>query len=70
MSDIVYIHNNTSPSFPVHNKDNVNAQLYRAQSLLAMWDFLEYKGRIGRTHVVLNKMDGPSRAKFVIAFPG
>ncbi|MBE9501864.1 MAG: hypothetical protein IMY87_05510, partial [Chloroflexi bacterium] len=28
-----------SPSFLVHNKDNVNAQLYRAQSLLAMWDF-------------------------------
>ncbi|MBE9515311.1 MAG: hypothetical protein IMY79_04180, partial [Chloroflexi bacterium] len=48
------------PSFLVHNKDNVNAQLYRAQSLLAMWDFLEYKGRIGRTHVIVNKIDEPS----------
>ena len=49
-----------SPSFLVHNKNNVNAQLYRAESLLAMWDFLEYKGRIGRTHVVLSKRDEPS----------
>ena len=49
-----------SPSFLVHNKDNVNAQLYRAESLLAMWDFLEYKGRIGRTHVILHKIDGLS----------
>jgi hypothetical protein len=48
-------HAAASPSFLVHNKNNVNAQLYRAPSLLAMWDFLEYKGRLERTHVLLNK---------------
>ncbi len=48
-------HAAASPSFLVHKTNNVNAQLYRAQSLLAMWDFLVYKGRLGRTHVLLNK---------------
>ena len=48
-----------SPSFLVHNIDNVNAQLYWAHSLLALWDFELYKGRIGRTHVILNKKDEP-----------
>lgn len=50
-------HAAASPSFLVHNKDNVNAQLWRMESLLAMWEFLGYKGRIGRTHVVLNRRD-------------
>ena len=58
-------HAAASPSFLVHNKDNVNAQLYRAQSLLAMWDFLEYKGRIGRTHVILHKIDELSVLKIM-----
>jgi hypothetical protein len=52
-------HSPAYPSFLVHNKDNVNAHIYWAQSLLAMWDFLEYKGRIGRTHVILHKIDDP-----------
>lgn len=46
-----------SPSFLVHNKDNVNAQLYRVQALLTMWDYLEHKGHIGRTKVILNRKD-------------
>ncbi|HUX47607.1 MAG TPA: hypothetical protein VMV76_00300 [Dehalococcoidia bacterium] len=49
-----------SPSFLVHNKDNVNAQLYWVWSLKALWDFQVYKGRIGRTHIVLNKREEPS----------
>ncbi len=40
--------------------DNVNGQLWRIKGLLAMWDFLGYKGRIGRTHVVLNRKDESS----------
>jgi hypothetical protein len=40
--------------------NNVNGQLYWGHSLLALWDFLEYKGRIGRTHVILHKIDEPS----------
>ena len=55
--------NNTPPSFLVRNKDNVNAQLYRARGLITMWDFLEYKGRISRTHVILNRKDEPSTLK-------
>jgi len=42
------------PSFLVRNKDNVNSQLQRVQGLITIWDFLEYKGRIGRTNVILN----------------
>jgi len=59
--------NNTSPSFLVLNKDNVNAQLHRAIGLITMWDFLEYKGRIGRTQVVLNRKDEPSVLKVMPA---
>jgi hypothetical protein len=44
------------PSFLVNNKDNVNAQIRRARGLLAMWDYLEYKGRIGRQHVILKQI--------------
>ena len=40
--------------------DNVNGQLCRIKGLLAMWHFLGYKGRIGRTHVVLNRKDESS----------
>jgi hypothetical protein len=59
--------NNPSPSFLVLNKDNVNAQLHRAIGLITMWDFLEYKGRIGRTQVILNRIDAPSVLKFMPA---
>ncbi len=58
-------HSPASPSFLVHNKDNVNAQLYRAQNLLALWDFEVYKGRIGRTHVILHKTDDLSVLKIM-----
>lgn len=51
------------PSFLVHNKDNVNARFWRAKGLITMWDFLEYKGRIGRMHVILNRRDEPSTLK-------
>jgi len=37
--------------------NNVNGELWRARSLLALWYFQEYKGRIGRTHVILHKRD-------------
>ena len=40
--------------------NNVNGQLYWAQCLRALWDFEVYKGRIGRTNVILNKKDEPS----------
>lgn len=60
-------HSPASPSFLVHNMNNVNAELYWAQSLLALWDFLEYKGRIGRTHVVLSKRDEPSALRIMPA---
>jgi hypothetical protein len=53
------------PSFLVHNKDNVNAQLYYAQGLITMWDFLEYKGRIGTTHVIMNRIDDPSTVRIM-----
>jgi hypothetical protein len=58
-------HSPTSPSFLVHNKNNVNAELWRAWSLLALWDFEVYKGHIGRTHVVLNKRGEPSLLKIM-----
>ncbi|OGN97832.1 MAG: hypothetical protein A2Z77_02110 [Chloroflexi bacterium RBG_13_51_36] len=51
--------------FPCLNMNNVNAELWRAQSLLALWDFLEYKGRIGRTHVILHKVNEPSLLKIM-----
>ena len=54
---------NTHSFFPSLNKDNVNAQLYRVESLLTMWDFKEYKGRIGRTHVILSSKEDPSILK-------
>lgn len=58
---------NTTPSFLVLNKDNVNARLHRARGLITMWDFLEYKGRIGRTHVILQEKDVPVSLKIMPA---
>ena len=58
-------HAAASPSFLVNNMDNVNGRLYWAQSLLALWHFKVYKGRIGRTHVVLNKRDETSVLKIM-----
>ena len=45
--------------------NNVNGQLYWAQCLRALWDFEVYKGRIGRTNVVLNRRDEPSVLKIM-----
>ena len=55
----------TPPSFLVVNMDNVNAQLHRALGLITMWDFLVYKGRVGRTHVILNQIEDPSVLKIM-----
>ena len=60
-------HSPASPSFLVRNKDNVNGQLYWGESLRAVWDFLEHKGRIGRTYVILHKEDEPSVVKVMPA---
>ena len=51
------------PSFLVLNKDNVNARFLRARGLITMWDFLEYKGRIGRMHVILVRKMTSQRLK-------
>jgi len=53
------------PSFLVLNNDNVNSQLYYAQGLITMWDFLLYKGRIGNTHVIPNQIDDPTVLKIM-----
>jgi hypothetical protein len=58
-------HSLASPSFLVNNKVNVNAEVWRAQSLLTMWEFLEHKGRIGRTYVILHKIDELSDLKIM-----
>ncbi len=55
------------PSFLVHNVDNVNAQLHGAGGLLTMWDFLEHKGRIGRTKVILNRKNDRKSLKVMPA---
>ena len=55
------------PSFLVHNKGNVNSQIRRAKGLLAMWDFLEYKGRIGMTQIILQKKEEYSTLKIMPA---
>ena len=44
-----------NPSLLVLNMNNVNAQLHRARGLLTMWDFLEHKVRVGRTHIIVNR---------------
>ena len=58
-------HSPGSPSFLVHNMDNVNAQLYWARNLKALWDFKVYKGRVGRTRVILHKRGEPSVLKIM-----
>ncbi|KSV17380.1 hypothetical protein CY91_01160 [Dehalococcoides mccartyi] len=55
------------PSFLVQNKDNVNAQLYRAKGLITFWDFLLYKGRVGSTVVVLQNKEDTSQLKLMPA---
>jgi hypothetical protein len=45
--------------------NNVNGQLYWPQCLRALWDFLVYKARIGRTNVILNKRNDPSVLKIM-----
>jgi len=54
-----------SPSFLVRNSDNVNAQLGRARGLITMWDFLEHKGRIGKTQVVLSLREDPRTVRIM-----
>ncbi len=56
-----------SPSFLVHNKNNVNSQLYWAKALRAMWDFKLYKGHIGTTNILLNKKNDISKIKIMPA---
>ncbi len=53
------------PSFLVRNKDNVNAQLHRVQGLITMWDFMVYKGRIGRTNIILQEKNIPISLKIM-----
>jgi len=55
----------SSPSFLVLSKDNVNAALWRAKGLLAMWDFLEYRGRVGTTHVLMSRKDDPMTVRIM-----
>ncbi|MHA1974701.1 MAG: hypothetical protein ACTSW1_17020 [Candidatus Hodarchaeales archaeon] len=55
------------PSFLVHNIDNVNYPYSWAKGLLTMWDFLVYKGRIGRTNILLNHKLDNSLLKIVPA---
>jgi len=47
----------STPPFLVLNNNNVNDLFYYAKGLSAMWDFLEYKGRIGRTKIILQRKD-------------
>ncbi|MFC1846934.1 hypothetical protein ACFLYS_02625 [Chloroflexota bacterium] len=56
-----------SPSFLVLNKDNVNSQIYFAKGLMTVWDFLEYKGRIGRTNILLYRKDDYTSLKIMTA---
>jgi len=48
------------PSFLVLNRDNVNAELQKTRELATMWDYLEHKVRIERTHVIMNQINQPS----------
>ncbi len=45
--------------------NNVNGQLYWAQCLRSLWDFEVYKGRIGRTNIILNRRDDPTVLKIM-----
>lgn len=57
----------SSPSFLVNSGTNVNSALYRARNLVTMWDFLVYKGRVGRTHVLLNSRRETERMMIIPA---
>ena len=48
-----------TPSFLVPYSGNVNAAASKAGELLTVWDFLEHKGRVGRTQVLFNRKDNP-----------
>ena len=45
--------------------NNVNGQLYWAWNLKTLLDFLEYKGHIGMTNIILNKKDDTSVVKIM-----
>ncbi len=46
-----------SSFFPRLDSDNVNAVGSKAGELLAVWDFLEHKRRVGMTQVLFNRKD-------------
>lgn len=55
----------TTPSFLVRNIDNVNGRYLYAKGLLTLWDFLEHKGRISKTHVIISKRNDASVLKII-----
>jgi hypothetical protein len=55
------------PSFLVQTIDNVNYRYSWAKGLITMWDFLEYKVRIGKTNILLNHKEDRSLLKIVPA---
>lgn len=57
----------TPPYFLVRNMVNVNSQLWRARGLLAMWDLLEYKRRIGMTNIIVSRKDNPKTLRIMPA---
>jgi len=57
----------TSPLFLVENEDNVNCEYPEAEDLLTMWDYLVYKGRIGKTQVVIRKKSEIKTLKIIPA---
>jgi hypothetical protein len=58
---------NNTPSFLVHNKNNVNSQLYWADGLKTMWDFRVYKVRIGKTNIIVKRIADPNTVKILQA---
>lgn len=58
-------HSPFSPSFLVKYSDNVNGQSRWARGLITLWDFLEYKGRIGKTNVILKNVVEPTVVKIM-----
>lgn len=55
------------PSFLVRNKDNVNDVLWAARGLITMWNFLDYKGRVGITNILLNRKSDASAIMILLA---
>jgi hypothetical protein len=47
--------------------NNVNGDVYFARCLKTLWDFQVYKGRIGKTYIVLNKRNEPATMKVMPA---